>query len=184
MHSLEGGMVTTADAELARTLRLLRNQGMEQRYANEIVGANMRMTDVAAAIGRVQLRQLGGLDRAAPRPNAKFLDSRLTTVVTPPVADGARHVYHQYTVRVAGGPGRAPARSSATGASAAPSTTRRRSTGCKPYLTEDGTAEARGTCRRPSGPPPRCSRCRSSPALTPDELDRIADAVEQTRRCP
>ena len=58
MHSLEGGMVTTADAELARTVRLLRNQGMEQRYANEIVGANMRMTDVAAAVGRAQLGRL------------------------------------------------------------------------------------------------------------------------------
>src|SRR4029453_13461920 len=50
MHSLEGGMITTGDAQLARTLRLLRNQGMEQRYQNEIVGANMRLTDVAAAI--------------------------------------------------------------------------------------------------------------------------------------
>lgn len=100
MHSLEGGMVTTADAQLARTLRLLRNQGMEQRYANEIVGANLRMTDVAAAIGRVQLRQLPGLT-AQRQLNAKFFDSRLTGVVTPPVADGARHVYHQYTVRVA-----------------------------------------------------------------------------------
>ena len=48
MHSLEGGMVSTADPQFARTLRLLRNQGMEQRYANEIVGANMRMTDVAS----------------------------------------------------------------------------------------------------------------------------------------
>ena len=35
-------------------------------YANEIVGANMRMTDVAAAIGRVQLDAARGLDRAAP----------------------------------------------------------------------------------------------------------------------
>src|SRR5215218_1285565 len=58
MHCLEGGMITTADAGLARTLRLLRNQGMEQRYANEIVGGNMRLSDVAAAIGRVQLSQL------------------------------------------------------------------------------------------------------------------------------
>jgi dTDP-4-amino-4,6-dideoxygalactose transaminase len=99
MHSLEGGMVTTADAELARTLRLLRNQGMEQRYANEIVGANMRMTDVAAAIGRVQLRQLADWTEQR-RANAKFLDSRITGMVTPPVADNARHVYHQYTVRV------------------------------------------------------------------------------------
>jgi hypothetical protein len=72
---------------------------MEQRYANEIVGANMRMTDVAAAVGRVQLSQLAALT-AQRRLNAKFLDSRIVGVVTPPVADGARHVYHQYTIRV------------------------------------------------------------------------------------
>lgn len=101
MHSLEGGMVTTADPELARTLRLLRNQGMEQRYANEIVGANMRMTDVAAAIGRVQLGQLADWTEQR-RSNAKILDARLTTVVPPQVADEVRHTYHQYTVRVPG----------------------------------------------------------------------------------
>jgi perosamine synthetase len=101
MHALEGGMITTGDAETARTLRLLRNQGMEQRYANEIVGANMRLTDVAAAIGRVQLRQLAGWTEQR-RANAKYLDSAITTLVTPPVADHARHVYHQYTVRVPG----------------------------------------------------------------------------------
>jgi dTDP-4-amino-4,6-dideoxygalactose transaminase len=101
MHSLEGGMITTADPELARTLRLLRNQGMEQRYANELVGANMRMTDVAAAIGRVQLRQLPEWTEQR-RMNAKFLDSNITGMVTPPVADSAKHVYHQYTVRAQG----------------------------------------------------------------------------------
>ncbi len=101
MHSLEGGMITTADANLARTLRLLRNQGMEQRYANEIVGANMRMTDVAAAIGRVQLGQLPQWT-AQRQANAKVLDSRITEMVVPAVADGAEHVYHQYTVRTKG----------------------------------------------------------------------------------
>jgi dTDP-4-amino-4,6-dideoxygalactose transaminase len=101
MHSLEGGMVTTADPALARTLRLLRNQGMEQRYANEIVGANMRLTDVAAAIGRVQLGKLAGWTEQR-RANAASLSSRLTGVTPPPELPGARHVYHQYTVRVRG----------------------------------------------------------------------------------
>jgi perosamine synthetase len=101
MHSLEGGMISTPDAELARTLRLLRNQGMEQRYKNEIVGANMRLTDVAAAIGRVQLGQLEGWTEKR-RANAAYLDANLTGVTVPPVAEGARHVYHQYTIRVRG----------------------------------------------------------------------------------
>ncbi|WP_328630867.1 DegT/DnrJ/EryC1/StrS family aminotransferase [Streptomyces sp. NBC_00356] len=99
MHALEGGMISTPDQQLARTLRLLRNQGMEQRYANEIVGANLRMTDVAAAVGRVQLTQLP-LWTEQRRANAKVLDSRIEGLATPHVADGARHVYHQYTVAV------------------------------------------------------------------------------------
>jgi perosamine synthetase len=101
MHSLEGGMISTPDAELARTLRLLRNQGMEQRYQNEVVGANMRLTDVAAAIGRVQLGQLEGWTEKR-RANAAYLDANLSGVTVPPVAEGARHVYHQYTIRVHG----------------------------------------------------------------------------------
>ncbi|GGU41417.1 DegT/DnrJ/EryC1/StrS family aminotransferase [Streptomyces lavendofoliae] len=104
MHSLEGGMISTADAEIARTLRLLRNQGMEQRYANEIVGANMRMTDVAAAVGRVQLAKLHGWTETRIA-NAAYLSEHITApnVVTPIVAEGARHIYHQYTIRVRGG---------------------------------------------------------------------------------
>jgi dTDP-4-amino-4,6-dideoxygalactose transaminase len=102
MHALEGGMVSTDDPKLARTLRLLRNQGMEQRYQNEIVGANMRMTDVSAAIGRVQLGRLDEWTEQR-RANAARLDAGLADVpgvVVPPVAPGARHIYHQYTVRV------------------------------------------------------------------------------------
>ncbi|MER5446760.1 DegT/DnrJ/EryC1/StrS family aminotransferase [Streptomyces sp. NPDC002766] len=102
MHALEGGIISTADPHLARTLRLLRNQGMEQRYENEIVGANMRMTDVAAAIGREQLKQLPAWTERR-RSNAKVLDSRIEALSIPHEADGARHVYHQYTVRIPGG---------------------------------------------------------------------------------
>ncbi|WP_163377116.1 DegT/DnrJ/EryC1/StrS family aminotransferase [Dietzia sp. Alg238-R159] len=99
MTSGEGGMVSAADAETARQLRLLRNQGMEKQYHNEIVGLNNRMTDIHAAIGRVQLSKVDGWTETR-RSNAAQLDARLEGVTVPPVADGARHVYHQYTVRV------------------------------------------------------------------------------------
>lgn len=104
MTSLEGGMVSTADAELARQVRLLRNQGMERQYANEVVGLNNRMTDVAAAVGRVQLTRLAGWT-AARRANAAALDAGLADapgVVTPHVPRGYTHVYHQYTIRLEG----------------------------------------------------------------------------------
>ena len=104
MTSLEGGMVSTADAGLARRVRLLRNQGMERQYANEVVGLNNRMTDVAAAVGRVQLTKLAGWT-AARRANAAVLDAGLAGapgVVTPHVPQGYTHVYHQYTIRLEG----------------------------------------------------------------------------------
>ncbi|GAA1508911.1 DegT/DnrJ/EryC1/StrS family aminotransferase [Nocardioides humi] len=101
MTSGEGGMVSVASDELARQVRLLRNQGMERQYANEVVGLNNRMTDVHAAIGRVQLTKVEGWT-ATRRSNAAFLDAHLEGVAVPPVADGATHVYHQYTIRVDG----------------------------------------------------------------------------------
>ncbi len=101
MTSGEGGMVTTESAELARQVQLLRNQGMEKRYENEIVGFNTRMTDIHAAIGRVQLGKLAGWTKQR-QDNARFLDDNLEGVVVPPVAPGASHVYHQYTIRVVG----------------------------------------------------------------------------------
>ena len=123
-------MVVCADEAVARTVRLLRNQGMERRYANEIVGYNMRMTDLHAAIGRVQLDALP--DRTEQRRrNAAFLGSELagTGVVVPPTAPGAAPVWHQYTVRApiangcaAGWP---------TGGWARACTTPRRSTGSR-----------------------------------------------------
>jgi dTDP-4-amino-4,6-dideoxygalactose transaminase len=101
MTSGEGGMVVTDDPELARMVRLLRNQGMEQRYHNEVAGLNNRMTDLHAAIGRVQLGKLSDWTRRR-QEIARAYDEQLRGVTTPPVAPGAEHVYHQYTIRVAG----------------------------------------------------------------------------------
>ncbi|MGV1003187.1 MAG: DegT/DnrJ/EryC1/StrS family aminotransferase [Candidatus Nanopelagicales bacterium] len=101
MTSGEGGMVATPHAAIARMVRLLRNQGMEARYRNEVVGFNTRMTDIHAAIGRVQLGKLAGWT-AARQSNAAFLSENLRGVVVPPVAAGATHVYHQYTIRIPG----------------------------------------------------------------------------------
>ncbi len=99
MTSGEGGMVSVATPEIERLLRLYRNQGMEKAYHNEVVGFNNRMTDVHAAIGRAQLLKVNAWT-AQRQANAAFLSANLEGVTPPPVADGAVHVYHQYTIRV------------------------------------------------------------------------------------
>lgn len=99
MTSGEGGMISCARPEVERAARLLRNQGMETQYQNEVIGFNARMTDIHAAIGREQLKKVGAWTTMRQR-NAQFLTENLSGVITPRIHPGARHVFHQYTVRV------------------------------------------------------------------------------------
>jgi len=102
MTSGEGGMVSCRTPETERNMRLLRNQGMERRYENELIGFNQRMTDIHAAIGRVQLGKLPTWT-AQRQANAEFFNNELSGVVTPYTAPEAEHVWHQYTIRVESG---------------------------------------------------------------------------------
>ncbi len=95
----EGGMVTTSNPEIAMRVALLRNHGAENRYDHQIVGTNARMTEIAAAIGRVQLERLPEWNKLRAQ-NAQFYEHRLSDiVVTPQVSPQATHAYHQYTIR-------------------------------------------------------------------------------------
>ena len=96
----EGGIVTTNDDDVADRVRLLRQHGMRARYAYEMLGFNFRMTDLHAAICRVQLGRLDELTRRR-QANAAFLSRSITSVVTPAEEDDRTHVWHQYTVRLA-----------------------------------------------------------------------------------
>jgi len=101
MTSGEGGMIVTYDKNIERLSRMLRNQGMEKRYQNEVVGLNNRMTDVHAAIGRVQLQKIDKYNNYRIE-NGKFLNENINGVVVPTAPKGYKHVYHQYTIRVVG----------------------------------------------------------------------------------
>ncbi len=54
----EGGMVTTNIDEIAERARLIINHGQTDRYYHEILGYNLRMTELQAALGLSQLRKL------------------------------------------------------------------------------------------------------------------------------
>jgi perosamine synthetase len=99
MTSGEGGMIVLKNSVDARICRLLRNQGMESKYQNEIIGFNLRMTDIHAAIGRCQLRKLPEATEKRIR-NAQYLSQKLNSKFTPYVPTGFKHVFHQYTVRI------------------------------------------------------------------------------------
>ncbi|MDV2480804.1 DegT/DnrJ/EryC1/StrS family aminotransferase [Methanoculleus sp. Wushi-C6] len=104
MTTGEGGIVTTDDDTLAERVRLLINHGQSRKYLHSAVGYNYRMTNIAAAIGLVQLGRVEGFNERRIH-NARYLDRHLagTGLVTPHVSPGVRHVYHQYVVKVPAG---------------------------------------------------------------------------------
>ncbi len=107
MTTGEGGMITTNNDEIARKARLLRNHGQVEKYVHEILGWNLRMTNIMAAIGRVQLRRLDELN-SVRNTNAEYLSKELgkiNGIETPYVAPDVKHVWHQYVIRVRGDTG-------------------------------------------------------------------------------
>lgn len=76
MTTGEGGMITTSNGSLARQLRLLCSHGEANRYRHVRLGFNLRTTDIASAIGLVQLGRLGKAIRARRR-NARILSKGL-----------------------------------------------------------------------------------------------------------
>ena len=100
--TIEGGMIVTNDSQIADRARLLRAHGSPRTYEHVMLGYNMRLTDLAAAIGLVQiskLRQWNSIRRA----NAAYLTenlSKIKGIVTPKVRADSEHVFHQYTIRI------------------------------------------------------------------------------------
>lgn len=110
----EGGMLVTADDDVARRARLMRLHGIDAdawnrygsggRWAYEVVEAGYKynLTDLAAAIGLVQLERLDELAEArariATRYDHAFAGSSL--VEPPPRRAEDRHAWHLYVVRL------------------------------------------------------------------------------------
>ncbi|SHE68417.1 DegT/DnrJ/EryC1/StrS family aminotransferase [Streptoalloteichus hindustanus] len=98
----EGGAITTDDDAVADRLRVLRNQGMRQRYQYEMAGHNYRMTDLQAAVAIPQLEKVERVT-ARRKSNAERLNAGLAGLPglrTPAELPGRSHVWHQYTVLV------------------------------------------------------------------------------------
>ncbi len=104
MTTGEGGLVVTREQEVAHRARLLVNAGQNgsDEYLYEAIGYNYRMTNIAGALGLVQL---GRLERhnEIRRQHAARLTAAFGSLawLRPPVEPpGTYHVYNQYTVRI------------------------------------------------------------------------------------
>jgi len=98
----EGGMITTNDDSLAERLRMIRSHGQFRGYDSKILGLNLRMPQIEAAIGIEQLKKIDKFIRAR-RENARFYNeelSRIENVRLPVEEDYAETNWSIYTVYV------------------------------------------------------------------------------------
>jgi dTDP-4-amino-4,6-dideoxygalactose transaminase len=100
----DGGLLATNDDELAETARMLRVHGARKKYHNEMVGYNSRLDELQAAVLRVKLPRLDAQNALRRQVAARYakLFQDMPDVVVPVEAPYAKHVYHQYTVRLRG----------------------------------------------------------------------------------
>ncbi len=97
----DGGMVITNDAALAERLLSLRNHGSRMRYYHTEIGFNSRLDEVQAAILRIKLKHIDEYNTRR-RKNAMLYNKHLNAsgIQTPYEMNGAKHVYHQYTIMI------------------------------------------------------------------------------------
>jgi dTDP-4-amino-4,6-dideoxygalactose transaminase len=99
----DGGMVVTNSEEIRDKMLLLRDYGRKGRYENIIKGYNSRLDTLQAAILRVKLRHLDEWNdkrRKIAGLYTKLFKEANLNVILPYEGPYARHVYHQYTIRV------------------------------------------------------------------------------------
>lgn len=100
----DGGMIVTADEQLAERVRRLRAHGAAVKYYHDELGVNSRLDELQAAILRVKLPHLEKWIERRRTIAAWYTVElgRLSGIGLPlsPQQQNVRHVYHQFTIRV------------------------------------------------------------------------------------
>jgi len=94
----DAGMVLCRDPELADRVRLYRTHGARPKYVHHVVGANLRMDTLQAAILRVKRPHLAAWNAKRRRHALRYHELLAGTPVVLP-EDAPDHVWHQFVVR-------------------------------------------------------------------------------------
>lgn len=99
----DGGALTTNDNNLAEKASAIRDQGREpgEKYHHKYQGLNLRLSEIHAAIGRIQLKHLDEWNKKR-RDNASYYYNKFNVIeeiTTPYEEKWAYSVYHQFVIR-------------------------------------------------------------------------------------
>jgi len=98
----DAGAITTADPDLAKRIRILRDHGSEKKYVHLVEGFNMRCDALQAAALRIKLRHLPTWNESRRRIAARYFERLrgVEGIVLPEVASGCLPVWHLFVVQV------------------------------------------------------------------------------------
>jgi dTDP-4-amino-4,6-dideoxygalactose transaminase len=103
MTTGEGGMVTTNNEKIYKEVKKIINHGMVERYYHEDLGFNFRLTNLGAAIGIEQLKELETfISRRIANANKYNNGLSEEKFLLPPIKANTRHVFNQFTLRCKG----------------------------------------------------------------------------------
>ena len=100
----DAGAITTNDAELAQTLRALRNYGSHEKYKNLFAGVNSRLDEIQAAMLDVKLKHLDAEVKHRRTIAKMYLEGIKNPELSLPLTDTDasqydQHVWHLFVVR-------------------------------------------------------------------------------------
>lgn len=95
----DAGIVTVVEEEIASDIVKFRNHGSAGNYLHADVGFNSRLDEIQAAILLVKMKHIDRYNEIRRERAAQYTKLLSPYVKTPVEKEGARHVYHQYTIR-------------------------------------------------------------------------------------
>jgi dTDP-4-amino-4,6-dideoxygalactose transaminase len=97
----DAGAITTNSDELAQKVKVFRNYGSQKKYYNEVIGHNMRLDELQAALLSVKLKKLPEWTKQRQTIASWYGDALkgIDGLVLPKITEGASHVYHLYVIR-------------------------------------------------------------------------------------
>jgi len=100
----EGGAVTTNDAGIASTCKMIRDHGQAKKYYHDIEGYNGRLDSIQTGILSVKLKHLSGWNESRRERAAEYKEAfgrSASEARVPFEPSWSRAIYHLYVVRVA-----------------------------------------------------------------------------------
>jgi len=98
----EGGMITTSKQIYSERLESIVNHGRSSRVEAQQLGSNLRMSEVSAAIGSIQLTRLDQWLQHRRYIASRYLQEckSNTKLIMPKVRENSQHAWHQFCILV------------------------------------------------------------------------------------